>query len=405
MDGSGTVLRPLRRRLYLILDGGARGDRLAQVFEGTIVALILANVLAFALETVPSIAAEHGPALELFNTVSVLIFTVEYGLRLWVCTEHPLYGEMPPGRARIAHALTPFMVIDFLAIAPFFISQFVAVDLRLLRMFRLLRFLKMVRYSPALLTIVGVLASEWRALAGTGVVMSVMLLGAAALLYIIEGQVQPDGFGTVPHAMWWAMATLTTVGYGDVVPVTALGKFIGAIVMLLGYALFALPVGIIATGFSQQIHRRDFMVNWSLVAHMPLFADLGSKDLATVLELVRARVVTKNTIIAHEGEAADGLYIVSSGEIEVINDEGALHYRQGDWFGAGSLFGPERRSETITALTKCHLLHIDRDAFQALVSRFPDLAARLMDSLAEQGMDLGDLAAVERRRGREHGDD
>ena len=162
-------------------------------------------------------------------------------------------------------------------------------DLRVLRVLRLFRLLKLVRYSPALQTLGRVLADEYRALLGALLVILVLLLFASTAMYFLERGAQPDKFGSIPAAAWWALATLTTVGYGDIVPVTPLGKLLGGVVMLLGVGMIALPVAIIATGFSQESSRHQFVVTWSMVARVPLFATMDESEIAEITKLLYTR--------------------------------------------------------------------------------------------------------------------
>ena len=186
------------------------------------------------------------------------------------------------------------MIIDLLAILPWYVYLFVPFDLRalrVLRLFRLFRLLKLLRYSPALQTLKRVVAHEYRALLGALLLMMMLMLFSAAIIYFLERGAQPDKFGSIPAAAWWALATLTTVGYGDIVPITPLGKVFGGIVMLLGLGMFALPIAILATGFSQESARHEFVVTWSMVARVPLFSTLDAAEVAEVTKLLYTRLV------------------------------------------------------------------------------------------------------------------
>ena len=181
------------------------------------------------------------------------------------------------------------MLIDLFAVLPFYFSWLVPVDLRVLRVLRLFRLLKLVRYSPALQTLGRVIENEYRALLGALLIILVLLLFASTAAYFLEREAQPDKFGSVPAAAWWALATLTTVGYGDIVPVTPLGKMLGGVVMLLGVGMIALPVAIIATGFNQESSRHQFVITWSMVARVPLFATMDESEIAEITKLLYAR--------------------------------------------------------------------------------------------------------------------
>ena len=276
----------LRRRVYEIVEGGREGDVASRAFDTFIVALILLNIAAFAAETVPSLQAAHGRWFDAFELFSVAVFTLEYAARLWTAVEVPFLKRHRPLKARLLWARRPDLVIDLLAILPFYVQQMLGLDLRVLRVLRLLRFLKLSRYSPALHTLSRVLHNERRALMGAGLLLMAAVVLASTGVYYLEAAAQPDKFGSVPQSAWWAIATLTTVGYGDVTPVTPLGKLFGAFVMVCGLCVLALPVAIISTGFAQEAGRRDFVVNWSLMSRIPLLAELdasaGRRDHAAV---------------------------------------------------------------------------------------------------------------------------
>ena len=205
----------LKRRVYQVLEVAHPDDRLSRIIDRSLVALIVANVLAVVIETVEPIHARYASEFWVFEVASVAIFTVEYLLRLWVCNEHLSLARDGPIEARLKFAVTPFALIDLAAIVPFYIALILPfADLRLLRVFRLLRLLKLVRYSPALATLWQVLVNEWRALAAALLIMGIMLIISSTAIYHTEHDVQPEKFGSIPATMWWAVSTLTTVGYG-----------------------------------------------------------------------------------------------------------------------------------------------------------------------------------------------
>jgi voltage-gated potassium channel len=219
--------------------------------------LISLNVLAVMLETVPSIAAQYGPSLHLFDLFSVGIFTVEYGLRLWTANLHEGYTR--PVLGRIRYSLTPLALVDLFAILPFYIPFLIPLDLRFIRILRLLRIgrvLKMGRYSESIKTFERVFNRKKEELAMSLFIILIMLVLSSSVMYIAENAAQPDKFGSIPEAMWWGIITLATVGYGDVYPVTLLGKVMGGVVALLGVAVYALPTGILAAGFAEELYAK-----------------------------------------------------------------------------------------------------------------------------------------------------
>jgi voltage-gated potassium channel len=252
-------------------------------------------------------------------------------------------------------------------------------DLRVLRVFRLIRFLKLARYSPALSSLWGTLVAERRALLGAFIIMMGLLMLCSSLIYFVESAVQPEVFGSVPQAMWWGLATLTTVGYGDVVPVTALGRLIGGIVMILGLGLFALPIGIIATGWSQEIHRREFVVTWGMVARVPFFSRLDAVSVAEIMTLLRSKVARAGEIIVAKNEVPHSMYFIADGRLEVQLPSGPKYLDEGDFFGAVALIKGHASPANVRAVVKTHLLSIDADDFKSLCQRDATLRQHIHD--------------------------
>jgi voltage-gated potassium channel len=252
-----------RNRIYQILEFTDPEDRTSRFISFGIVGLIIVNVLAIVLESIPSLYEAYEITFFRLEIVSCIIFILEYVLRVWASVEDPETIEdesgtqITNGRRRINFMLKPLAIIDFLAFVPIFLQLlFPGVDLRFLRALRLLRVFKLTRYFQSFEMILEVLHDEWRSLAGTVFIMLVILVIAACGLYYIERDIQPDKFGSIPEAMWWAMAALTTVGYGDSYPITPIGKIIGSIVTLLGIGMVALPSGILASSFSERMRQR-----------------------------------------------------------------------------------------------------------------------------------------------------
>lgn len=246
--------RALRRRAYRAMEVRDAGDRLGHALNLALVALILVNVLAVILETVPSLGQRYAALFQALEVVSVAVFTVEYLGRAWWAVEDPRYAHPLWGRLR--YLLTPLALIDLIAILPFYLAQIFGLDLRLLRLLRLLRILKLSRYSPAVTVLADVLRDERDSLLVTFMVLLTILVLASAGIYLFENEAQPEAFGSIPAAMWWAVATLTTVGYGDVTPITPAGKVFAALVTLTGIGMVSLPAGIVASGFTEALRQR-----------------------------------------------------------------------------------------------------------------------------------------------------
>jgi voltage-gated potassium channel len=240
--------KSVRRRVWEVLEPARPGDALSRRFDLFILTLIAANVAAMVLESVQPIRTSFGAAFAVFEACSVLVFLAEYAARLWSCVEDPeLSGAV---RGRLRWAIRPLSLVDLLVVAPFLLTLGMADArvLRVLRLFRLVCVLKAGRYLAALRLFRCVVQAKREELGMSIALTSVLLVVASSVMYFAENEAQPDKFSSIPASMWWAVATLTTVGYGDVYPVTALGRVAGGCLALLGVGLFALPTAILGAG-------------------------------------------------------------------------------------------------------------------------------------------------------------
>ncbi len=363
----------MKRRVFDLLDGSDPEYAAGRAVNLFLILLILGNVFAVILESVEDLGARHAVAFKGFEIVSVMVFTVEYALRLWSCTEDTHRRYHATFRGRLRYALTPMAIIDFLAIAPFYVSMLFVVDLRFLRVFRLLRLLKITRYSPAIEMLGRVLYNERRALLSAMLFMLILLVFASSLMHVIEKRAQPEAFGNIPEAMWWAVVTLTTVGYGDVSPITPLGKLLGAAVTILGVGTFALPAGILASGFAQEMSKHNFIINWNIVARVPLFATLQASQIAEIAALLQPRIAVPLEVITQKGEIGDAMFFINSGVVEVEIEPDPVELRGGDFFGEISLIEHGPRTATVIAKTSCQLLALGVEDFHELMENHPDI--------------------------------
>ena len=251
------MLQRIKQRVFEIFEFSSKDDWLSRLDDVILTILIALNAVAVTLETVHNLYTEYKIIFDTFELVSIIIFTVEYILRLWICTLRIQYQR--PIRGRIRYAFTPLALIDLFAILPFYFPFFLPIDLRFIRtirLFRLLRVFKLTRYSEALKTLGSVVKHKKEELLISVMIVLVILFFASTLMYFIENETQPETFGSIPKSLWWGVVTLTTVGYGDVYPATPAGKILCAVIAFLGVAMFALPAGILASGFAERIHRK-----------------------------------------------------------------------------------------------------------------------------------------------------
>jgi voltage-gated potassium channel len=325
----------------------------------------------------PELASRYGAWFNAVELGSLIVFTLEYALRIWVAVEHKPYREPSAARARWRYMRSAAGIVDLLAVLPFWFAFVLPAELRSILAIRVIRFLKIARYSPAMRSLLEVIYRERRALFGCIVILVGATIIAASLMHLVEARAQPDKFGTIPDAMWWAIVTLGTIGYGDVVPVTAAGKLIAGATIFVGLIMVALPVGIIANGFSEEVHRRDFVVTWGMVARVPLFAELDAAEIGDIMRLLRAQQVGPGGLIARRGDPAHSMYFVADGEVEIELPHERVRLGVGHFFGEIAVLRRARRSANVVAVSRASLLVLEAHDFHALMDRDPRLSKRI----------------------------
>jgi voltage-gated potassium channel len=250
------MAKSYKLRVYEILEATDPEDRTGEALNLFMLVLVVLNVAAVVLETVESIYLVHKALFHYFADVSVIIFTIEYLLRIWSCDVEPEYKNPFYGRFRFA--LTPLALIDLLVILPTYVSFAFPTDHQLLRSLRMLwtfRLLKLRRYSKSLQTIEDVIRSQQRELAMSFTAIVFFMVLSSTVVYFLEHDAQPQRFPDIPSTMWWAVLTMTTIG-DNFYPITPIGKLVGGIIIILGVATFALPTAILTSGFVEELERR-----------------------------------------------------------------------------------------------------------------------------------------------------
>ena len=249
---------------------------------------------------------------------------------------------------------------------------------------RLLRFFKLARYSAGMRSLLAALEAERKALLASMTVLLGLVLVTASAMHLFEHEAQPDKFGSIPDSMWWAIVTLTTVGYGDVVPVTLPGRVVAGFTMILGLMMLALPIGIVANAFAEEIHRREFVVTWGMLARVPLFSSLDASEIAEVMRYLRSQTIPAGTLIVRKGEEARCMYFVAAGEVEVEAASGQLRLGEGSFFGEMALLRNLPRNANIRSISPVKLLVLDGVDLRSIMERNPEIRRRIEAVMAER---------------------
>lgn len=370
--------RSLKAQIFRKLNAADK-DVASRVVEWSILFLILINVIAAILESIASINLRFYQQFEILKNISITLFTIEYFLRIWSCPAHRSKLYRKPVFGRFRYILTPLMLMDLFVILPFYFHVTTVFDFRLLRLFRFLSILQVTRNSRTLQMLLTVIKRESQTLLATFLVITVLLILISSIIYAIEYQTQPDNFASIPHAMWWTIATLSTVGYGDVVPQTLLGKMFGMIVMLIGIAMFAIPTGILVSSFYQEVKRKDFIATWDLVAQVPYFSHLSATEIEDIADLLRMHIARAGEVIFKEGDEADSMYFIVSGEVEINKKGEIITGKGGEFFGEIGVLYKTTRMATVTAKTYVELLQLDIQDMEHFLESHPEFRKRILE--------------------------
>jgi len=369
-------------RITLEARGGGTAARLFRVAHGAALALGLGSVV---LGTVPSIVAAQGGVLDTLAYAVLAFFTLEYAARVAVAPRLSAWrGRLSASTLRWRWMISTWGIIDLAAWLPSLVALIVVDDPTLARLFGVLWVLKLARHSPRLGLLGRVLRQAREPLLAVFFAFLIILIFAATLAYLVEGETQPDKFGTIPEALWWAITTLTTTGYGDAVPLTPLGRTLGGAVMVCGIILFALWAGILATEFALEMRRQEFLRTWDLVAKVPYFRDVSATVIAEVASLLKPRDFAAHSVIMRRGDPGDCMFFIVEGEIEVDVKPAPIRLGPGAFVGEIALITGGPRTATVIARQKAVLLELDIADFRLIAARHPELTQAIDQEAANR---------------------
>jgi voltage-gated potassium channel len=345
-------------------------------------AVLAAGVLALTLFSVPTLRAEHGIWLSGVLWLCWLFFAAEWMVHAWAAH----------GRGSVAgYVLSAAGMIDAAAVLPIGLAFATGVPDESAWLLGAFWTLKLAPVSPGLSLLGRVIAVEAKPLASVLVLFLAVLFISGATLHVLERDVQPTKFGSVPDGLWWAVVTLTTTGYGDAIPETRLGRVVAGMVMICGIAVFGLVTGILATGFVAEARRRDFIRNWDLVTRVPFFRSLDPKAIIDITHLLRRWDLPENTVVVRRGRQGDCMYFIASGEVEVELQPSPIRLAAGAFFGELALLGGGIRNATVVTTKPTALLILELSDFRTFTAQHPDLARAVEH---EAGRRRGEAAAI-----------
>lgn len=370
----GTMAGDWQRRCFDLLaddrsDAGI-GHRLT---SSLILAGIFACAAAIVLASTPLVEDHYAVWLDRVREATDIFFTAEYLLRIWIAPLYAYGGRQRPGMMRLRYMRSFLGVVDLIVILPFWINLMVPFPRDLFLALEMLTLFKLARYTPGLSLVARVLRRELPALGAAMVTVGVLLVISSCIMYALENEAQPQVFGSIPQALWWGIVTVGSVGYGDMIPITPLGKLFNGFVIILGVATFAIPAGLLASGFAEEFRRREFIVTWRAVAALPLFAQLDAGAIAEIAGLLKPQIMPAGGIIVRKGDRAETMFFILSGEVEVEILPSPVVLGAGQYFGEIALLRRTERTATVSAVTTCRLLALEVADFQRLLRVHPTI--------------------------------
>lgn len=361
----------LRERVALALTDHAHGAGLVlrSVLFG---AILVSSVMSFGL-SMNEVRGEFAAGDHWAVPLCSLIFAIEYALRLWAAPEVDEAGEVDvEATHRAGYAFSFMGLIDLLCWLPL-IPGWLFEPGDWLSALQMLPLFKLARYIPGLELVGTVLHNESRLLLATLSSLLVLVPLMSALVFAAEHQAQPEVFKSIPHAMWWGIVTMTTSGYGDMVPITLIGRVLAGFSMLIGIAMLAMPVGIVANGVANEVRRRQLLGNYQMVSRLPIFRGLHASAIADIASLLRPQVLPGRSVVVTRGEVSNSMYFIIDGEVEVQLDAGPVRLGPGECFGEGGLVEDRPRNATVRTRATSQFLVLDLTDFHTLTQRQPEI--------------------------------
>jgi len=378
------MLTKIQPEIAKLFDTNMVNNTNALIYRFFLIISVISATLLIVVDTNKTIHSKYGDIIIILENFFFFIIFIDYLLRIFRFAIFDGNDEKRRSEKHIAWLyITSFYgFIDIFSATPLLMNilGFDLVDLK--TTFGIIAFLKVARFSPALTILKDVIVSERKPLIAALYLMLLLTFSISTILYFVERSANP-GFESIPHAMWWAIVTLATLGYGDVVPVTALGKVLGGIAAILGFGMFALPAGILANGFAEEIKRLKDVTNWNMVAKVPLFANIDASIISEIAGLLRVKRFIKNEVIVKEGDKGNAMFFILEGEVNVSKGNWSINLGEGSFFGEIALVKDVPRTATVKANKRCEMLELTTYDFKRTIANRPEILAAI-EATAEQ---------------------
>lgn len=338
---------------------------------------------AYFVLTLPALDAETADLARLVYYSGGWIFIAEFLTRLWLAPHRDTDPTTMAWSSRRRYLASGLGIADLVSALPVVLILGGVASLDSIGGLALVSLCKVARYVTGIELLTKVIRNESRALGSLLLVVLILIVLSAALMYRLEHLAQPDSFSSVPATIWWAVVTIATVGYGDLAPITDAGRALGSFIIILGVATFAMPAGILASGFASEMRRRNFLITWQTVANVPLFADLSAAGISEITRLLRPEAIPANRVVVHQGDSADAMYFIMSGEVKVELSPQPIRLKQGQYFGEIALLKEIQRTATVITLADSQFLVLRKVDFRNLIDSSPRISARIA-SVAER---------------------
>lgn len=358
--------------IWRLLNGTSDHRTLQKILDGAMVLLITLVLAAVLVRSVPTTGDEIANMAEILWFACTLVLSLEYLARLWTAPAAPTH-RYSPSVARLRYVTSFLGVIDLASAAAYWLSIAHIVSQDVAEVISLFALCKAARFLPGLHVLITVFKTEARALISALVALLIVLVITSGIMFLLERGAQPEVFTSIPTSMWWGIVTIASVGYGDMTPVTAWGRIVGGLVIIIGLSTVAVPVGILATGFYRELRKHDFIVTWKTVAEVPLFKGLDASRIAEIARMLKPQMVPERQVVVRRGEPAGAMFFILEGEVEVDVQPSPVRLGKGQYFGEIALIRDIQRTATVTTTDETSLLALDVSDFRRLMAQYPDM--------------------------------